>query len=184
MKRLIIITGASRGIGKGIATELNRFYNADTHFLLIARDVEKLSEVRDQLEKDSNRRNTVKVVSVDFSIPNPVDVYYKILKVALLGADLTNEDEENEKLRQFEQLIVVYNHGTLIFGNVSLVMSHHQEMRDNFETNLFSIWTMLAAVNLLLPVNIVEKQFHVNISSGYALEACANWSGHCCGIDH
>ena len=170
MKRLIIITGASRGIGRAIATELNRFHNSDSHILLLARDVEKLAEVRDQIEKDSNSRNTVRTVSVDFSTENSVELYFKILKDAL--------DDVGDNLGEFEELIVIYNHGTLVFGNVSFVA---QELREDFEVNLFSIWTLLAAINLLLPLNVVSKQFHVNISSGYATEANANWSGHCCG---
>lgn len=170
MKRLIIITGASRGIGRSIATELNRFHNSDSHFLLLARDVEKLSEVREQIEKDSSSRNTVKTVSVDFSTENSVERYFEILKDAL--------GDVGDNLGEFDELIIIYNHGTLVFGNVSFVA---QELREDFEVNLFSIWTLLAAINLLLPLNVVSKQVHVNISSGYATEASANWSGHCCG---
>lgn len=170
MKRLIIITGASRGIGRAIATELNRFHNSDSHFLLLARDVEKLTQVRDQIERESSSRNTVKTVSVDFSTENSVERYFEILKDAL--------GDIGDNLGEFDELIIVYNHGTLVFGNVSFVA---QELREDFEVNLFSIWTFLAAINLLLPLNVVSKQVHVNISSGYATEASANWSGHCCG---
>lgn len=154
MRRLIIVTGASRGIGKSIAIELNRFYNSNCHFLLLARDVAKLNEVRDQVERDSSFRNTAKILSVDFSIQNQVSTYYELLKDALKDVDLD----------KFDHLLVIYNHGTLVFGQVSFVAQ--ENLRENFENNLFSIWSMLAALNLLLPVNVIDKQFHVNISSG------------------
>lgn len=171
MKRLIIVTGASRGIGRAIAIELNSFRNADSHIILLARDVDKLADVRAQIERDSESRNTVSAVSVDFSLENSVDVYFEILKNGL-GDAANNVD-------QFEELIVVYNHGTLVFGNVSFVAQ--QELRENFEVNLFSIWSLLAAINLLFPLAVISRQFHVNISSGYAVEPTASWSGHCCG---
>lgn len=170
MKRLILITGASRGIGKAIATELNLTYNSDAHFVLIARDVSRLGEVRTQMEKESNYRNKIQIVSVDFAIVNEVSIYFNVLKDTLNGTT---------KLDEFDELIVVYNHGTLIYGNVSLTAQ--EELRENFEINLFSVWSLLAAINLLVPDSVIKRQFHVNISSGYSHEATANWSGHCCG---
>ena len=53
-------------------------------------------------------------------------------------------------------------------------------LRTKFEINLFSIWTLCSAVQLLLPTSLIKKQAHVNISSGYAMEPTANWSGQCC----
>lgn len=174
MKRLVIVTGASRGIGRAIANELNRIYAAgDTLFLLLARDATKLTEAKNQIETDSQGRNTAKTLSVDFASPlNKVDQYFQLLSNGLNNAG-------TQELDRFEELVVIYNHGTLVFGSVPLVAQN--QLREDFEVNLFSIWSLLAAINLLLPLNEVSRQFHINISSSYACEAAANWSGHCCG---
>lgn len=169
MKRLIIVTGSSRGIGKAIATEFNQFYERDTTFLLLARDEVKLTQVQNQIFEDSGLKNQAILAKVDFSKTNQVSDYFTILKNAFSSI----------VLNEFEELTVVYNHGTLEFGSVSLIAQ--EPLREKFETNLFSIWSLLSAINLLIPTTVIPRQFHVNISSGYANEAVAKWSGHCCG---
>lgn len=168
MKRLVICTGSSRGIGKSIVTEFNKTFSLETTFVLLARDLEKLNQVKDQILNESNSANSVILIQVDFSQPNQVIDYFNLLK---------NHIDEN-KLIDFEELYVVYNHGTLEYGNVSLVAQ--ERLREKFETNLLSIWSLLGAINLYIPTTVISRQFHVNISSGYANKPVALWSGHCC----
>lgn len=165
MKRLICVTGSSRGIGRSIALEFNKFYSKDTHFILFARDLNKLTEVKNQINEESNSLNKATTVEIDFSIQHEVADFYKLLK--------TNIPEIH-----FDELIFVYNHGSLEYGSVSLAAQ--ETLRTKFEINLFSIWTLCSAVQLLLPTSLIKKQAHVNISSGYAMEHTANWSGQCC----
>lgn len=169
MKRLIIVTGSSRGIGAAIATEFNMLYQNDTHLVLIARDLSKLNEVEEKLVASSGGNNKATTIRTDFSVLTNVEAYYKLFKDNL-------PSEEN--LKNFDELICVYNHGTLEFGNISLIAQ--ESLRRKFEINLFSVWSMLGAINLLIPSEVIEKQFHVNITSGYAQKAVANWSGMCC----
>ncbi|CAF0767219.1 unnamed protein product [Brachionus calyciflorus] len=168
MKRLVIITGSSRGIGKSIALEINRIYNKECVFLLMARDIENLNSVQSQIVLESESKNHVHLVQIDFSAQYQVSDYYSLLKNSF----------SNLVLESFHELIVFYNHGTLEFGSVSLVAQ--ENLRTKFETNLFSIWSLLSAINLFIPTSLIPKQIHVNISSGYANESVANWSGHCC----
>ena len=167
MNRLIIITGASRGIGEAIAIEFNKMANA--HILLIARDYDRLCDVRNKLVEANKNRNRVSILNIDFSLPNQVADFFKLLKEVFVETDLGN----------FKELYAIYNHGTLEYGSISL--KAQEPLRENFETNLFSVWSLLSAINLLVPTSVIERQFHVNISSKYAKEPVAMWSGQCCG---
>lgn len=162
MKRLILVTGSSRGIGAAIALEFNRLYQEDTCFVLIARDQTKLNEVKEKI--NSEGKNEAIVIKADFSVANNVEAYYKLLKDSL---------PNDEGLKSFDELICVYNHGTLEFGNVSLAAQ--ELLRKKFEINLFSVWSLLGAVSLLIPEAVIGRQFHVNITSGYAEKPTANW---------
>jgi short-subunit dehydrogenase len=168
---LIIVTGSSRGIGEAIATEFGQHFKNDAHILLMARDITKLNQVKKKiLSSLPNSNNKVSVLNMDFSADYKVNDYFKLIKEIL----------DDDYLANFDELYVIYNHGTLEFGSVSLVAQSNM-LQEKFEVNLFSIWNLLAAVNLLIPTTVISKQFHVNISSGYSNEPTANWSAHCSG---
>ena len=166
MKRLIYVTGSSRGIGKSIALELNKFYPEQVDFILLARDTTKLTDVRNQIANESFGKNRAFTVEIDFSVAMQVADYLQILK------------ENMPDDQKYDELIFVYNHGSLEFGSVSLAAQ--ESLRTKFEINLFSVWSLCSAVSLLLPTSLIPKQIHVNISSGYSNDAHANWSGQCC----
>jgi short-subunit dehydrogenase len=144
-------------------------FPVNTHFLLFARDFDKLSEVRTKLIDKTKNRNQVSILNFDFSLPQQVSDYFKLLKEVFVDTNLSD----------FDELYVIFNHGTLEYGSISL--KAQEPLRENFETNLFSVWSLLSAINLLIPTSVIEKQFHVNISSKYAEEPVAQWSGQCCG---
>ena len=60
----VILTGASSGIGKDMAKILNK---KGYDLVLVARDKEKLSNVKNELEKDNNG-NKIEIISMDLSI--------------------------------------------------------------------------------------------------------------------
>lgn len=166
MKRLVCVTGSSRGIGKSIALELNKFYTEQIDFILLARDATKLTEVKQQIVNESSGQNRAFTIEIDFSVASQVDDYVRVLKEIIPGD------------RTYDELIFVYNHGSLEFGSVS--QAAQEALRTKFEINLFSVWNLCSAVSLLLPSSLIPKQIHVNISSGYAMDAHADWSGQCC----
>jgi short-subunit dehydrogenase len=168
MNRLIIVTGSSRGIGAAIAKKFNTRFNNGCLFILIARDLNKLDEVKTSLIENS--QNQVLPLSLDLSSSRQINYYLESIK-NLLG---------NERLSKFEELYVIYNHGTLEYGSISEV-AQSSSLNTKFETNLFSVWGLLAAIKELIPTKLISKQYHVNISSGYSEEPTAKWSVHCCG---
>ena len=80
MKRLLIITGSSRGIGKSIALEFNRVFRRDCVFLLMARDLENLNAVKNQIIFESEARNQVNITQIDFASQYQVSDYFSLLK--------------------------------------------------------------------------------------------------------
>ena len=170
-QRLIIITGASRGIGASAAIEFNKHYKSNTEFILLARDINNLNKTKNQmLSLNKIDENLIKLVPFDFSKKNlEVTDYKKTLIEAL-----------DKNLDSFNELIVVYNHGTLDY---SLIENANNEiLQDKFQTNFISIWLLLNAVQSLFPENITPKQFHVNINSSFSTKPCINWSIQCCGM--
>ena len=162
MERLVIITGASRGIGAEIAFEADRrFKDANTKFLLIARDENSLREVKGKLSAPNN----ASILKIDFSKEAKVDEYIELLKSSLSESSLKPKE-----------LYVFYNHGTLKLGSVEEVAaSSHQEL----VINVSSVWVFLASIRALFPIDSVPKQFHINISSLMATKTTAYMSIYC-----
>ena len=63
-KKLALVTGASRGIGAGIAKELA---NAGTHVILLARTMGSLEEVDDEINKNGGSSTIVAMDLLDYS---------------------------------------------------------------------------------------------------------------------
>jgi len=150
VRRLIIITGASRGIGLSAAIEFNKRFPQNSHFVLLARDLAKLNEAKEKLLKDGS--NSIEIVQIDFSNDSlKLDDCIDILNGAI------------DSNANFGELYVIYNHGTLENGSVFEVVD--EKLKGKFEANFFSVWNLLAAVGKLLPEKRIPKQFHVNINS-------------------
>jgi short-subunit dehydrogenase len=156
--RLIIITGASRGIGAGIAIKANTFFNENTIILLMARSEEKMLEIRAEMEKTKSNNltleNKVIILKQDFSINYKVEEQSKFINEAL-----------HCDLKSINELYVFYNHGSMKIGKVEDVADNTPE---EFQINTISIWTLLASLNKIFPISKVQKQFHINISSDWA----------------
>ena len=63
-KKLALVTGASRGIGAGIAKELA---NAGTHVILLARTIGSLEEIDDEIKKNGGSSTIVAMDLLDYS---------------------------------------------------------------------------------------------------------------------
>ena len=173
--RLIIITGASRGIGASTAIEFSRKYNLNTEFVLLARDIEKLNETKNKMiSLNKIQPDLIKLIQFDFSNKNFEINDYK--------ASLTNAlvDVDSSIIKPYDELIAIYNHGTLDYG---LIENQNNEiLQGKFQTNFVSIWLLLNAIQSLFPENLIQNQFHININSAFSANPSANWSVQCCGM--
>jgi short-subunit dehydrogenase len=147
-----------RGIGKAISEQFNNNYTNESTILLLARDLDALNQLKQILITKTNNLNKIEVVQIDFSIQYGVEQYVSILKSAINVSALS----------EFEELYVVYNHATLEHGSIN--QAAQEDLRKKFEINLFSVWLLVSAINILIPGNIITKQYHVNMSSIYAYD--------------
>lgn len=159
MQRVVLVTGASRGIGESLAYLANKKFNENTLFILIARDSNKLEQVKAEMVKEKSPNiafsNRIITISHDFS---------KNITVAECS-QLIKDSIKDEKLQFLTELYVFYNHGTLKIATIEQCADHSL---NEFQINVTSVWVLMATIRQLFPLNLVPTQFHINISSLWA----------------
>jgi len=144
----VVITGASQGIGKGIA---ERFAAAGANLFLSARNMDKVVEWKNDLSKKYG------------------------INIFTFNADLSKKDEVDglaeEILKKFEKIdIVVNNAGSFVPGSVYNEPEGSLEMM--IAINLYSAYHL---TRKLLPVMMKSKSGHIfNMCSIAGLQAYAN----------
>jgi short-subunit dehydrogenase len=151
-ERLIIITGASRGIGASLAFAFNEKFNDKSTFLLIARDQAKLDQVKNEIKSKlpASSHNEIHTLSLDFSRHMKVEQLSEIFNKLFNVQDL------------YKQLFVFYNHGTLRLSPLENIANH---VNDEFQINVTSVWILMTAIRQMFPLTVIPIQFHINISS-------------------
>jgi short-subunit dehydrogenase len=159
MQRLIIITGASRGIGAQIAIDLCSKFDKNTVLLLISRNKESLDKIKNKI---INMGSHYKIfcLAIDFAAKDII--YYDLIKSTLDGL-----------INSINELYVYYNHGTLKLGSIEHVLNN---LNEEFQVNVFSVWSLLVSIIKIFPTEKVPLQYHINISSLLASKPKANTS--------
>lgn len=175
IQRIIIVTGASRGIGKSLSLQTNLKFNENTLFLLMARNKAQLEQTRlEMLNKKSSNiasQNKIATIELDFSKSS--------LSVSDLS-DLIKQSVSGLSLSNLEEFYVFYNHGTLRIATIEMASDW---VAQEFQTNVNSVWLLMAAVRQMFPLNLVPTQFHVNFSTLLTtklLESCSVYSATRC----
>ena len=133
---------------------MNNKFHQNSIFLLIARDFNKLIQVKEELENQSTA-NKIIINSFDFSNHMP---YMNMVEIL-------NQNLKDILLSDLKELYVFYNHGTLKIENI---LKSSDEAQQEFQINVLSVWTLLGALKHIFPIENVPIQFHVNISSLWA----------------
>ncbi|XP_023244465.1 sepiapterin reductase-like [Centruroides sculpturatus] len=161
-----IITGASRSLGRTIATQFCQHVEKDSVFLLLARNEDGLEETKRQMLE---RNNSIKIIikAVDLSQPNWTE-YSKILNDTLKYLEVSSDN--------FDRSLLVHNAGSLgtLYKN-SETLTDIQELRDYLDLNLNSV-VILTSVYLKY---FKENRFIINISSLAASQAFEGWHLYC-----
>lgn len=157
-KVFLLVTGASRGIGKQIAISFAKHLQSGSHVLLLATNLPALKATAENI----NREIAVDTVSVDLSKPTKEN-FHEIIEKSL----------GTKKPQDFDRFVIVHNAGTI--GDLTKCTN---EMTD------VTYWRNYCDLNVLSPVILngvmmdifkdVKNKVVINITSLYAIQPGKN----------
>ncbi|MBL3654730.1 SDR family NAD(P)-dependent oxidoreductase [Fulvivirga sediminis] len=141
-EKVALVTGASKGIGKGIAEELAK---EGCHLIICARDQVDLSQVVSELEK----------YNVD---------------VLAVPTDLTDEQQIDNLIHKsqerFGKIDILVNNAGTIGDPLSFMELSTQQWRDIFELNVFSAVTLIRKVVPMMQHNKWGRIINISSENG------------------
>lgn len=163
-KTLVIITGASRGLGQAIAVQMTENITFPT-FVLISRALEDL-RTTEKLCKEKNDKSQVILGQKDLN-----------------RAKIEDFNEFFDKFvdfKEFESLVLVHNAGSLGNQGTKIVdFDNSDEMQAYWYLNVISVMLLNSAVNKRLKG--MKNKLVINISSLAALQPFETWGSYCAG---
>lgn len=142
---LIVITGASQGIGRALAIQFSKLLNKNSTIILIARSEQRLNETK-QL------------------IANISDICVKIIPLDLTKPDIQTCNNIIDSITvSIEQAVIVHNAGQIGTLTKTINLTEIDSWRNYFDLNFFSVGVLNAV--LYDKVKTVPKIFIVNITS-------------------
>ncbi|XP_065560079.1 sepiapterin reductase-like [Artemia franciscana] len=170
-KSCVLITGASRGIGRAIAQEFAKSVAAESFFILIARSFKDLEEVKQALMKIAN----ISVSTLVLDLSKPEDFNFE----AIVNNILTSENQTKDS---FEQVIIVHNAGSI--GNISkraAEMDSNDEIQAYFKLNLLSVILLNSAFLKVFSKFDSYNIIVINVSSLCGVQPFKSFSMYCSG---
>ena len=149
--KLAYITGATKGIGKATAVT---FANAGWDLILLARDLEMLKKLRDEL---SNTGSTINLVKCDLSSANEIN------------------NSITESIKKYGcPSVLINNAGCAFNGNlVEMPLTKWQEI---IQINLTSVFQICS---LIVPQMRKNGGLIINVSSHASYNAFPQWGAYC-----
>ncbi|KAL6431610.1 hypothetical protein ACFW04_007278 [Cataglyphis niger] len=163
-KVFLVITGASRGIGRQIAITFGSLLQEGSHILLLARNLNDLKAVA----KNISSKVTVHTVSIDLGKATKTDFEETILK-CLSG--ITRD--------AFDRVVVVHNVGTMDVTKFVNEMMDIDDWKQFFTLNMFLPAILNAVIMNLFDDSTNTKKVVINITSLYAIQANVACGYHC-----
>ncbi|XP_049847834.1 sepiapterin reductase-like [Schistocerca gregaria] len=166
----IIVTGASRGIGKNVAVELSGVsHYGSKHFLISSTKLADLEETKECIIKNKNP-----------NLPEPVvDVF------PMDFSDIENLDKNIQQFlkpsKTYSRIILINNHGNADpIGLIHNFKFGTKEIKRALDLNVLSFIALTSAV-LKNSLNRAEEVYVVNISSLGAIKPIPGWGVYCAG---
>lgn len=170
-KSFVLISGASKGLGRAIAIEFSKHLGKGSVLLLLARSASGLEDTKAVILKESPNV-TVVVKSVDLGSPDPEEYLHVIQSAASMDDGAATD---------FEHALLVHNAATL--GNLSLKVSQFEDLKEiqnYYATNLFSL-ILLNSQFLRVFNDVTRERTVVHITSKGAMEPFKTWGYYCAG---
>ncbi|RIA88580.1 hypothetical protein C1645_695091 [Glomus cerebriforme] len=150
----IIITGASRGLGRAIAIELIKKFN--NNVIAVSRTRKDLTELKQYVENDLNRKGKIEIVVGDVTEERVI------------------EEAIGKSIETWGKLDgIIANAGILSIGKVA--NSHIDEWKRSYEINFFSVITLIQKSMSQLRQN---KGVFLSVSSGAAYKEYYGWGAY------
>lgn len=166
-KVFLVITGASRGIGKQIAISFGSILEEGSHVLLLATNLNALNETA----KNIATKVSVDTISVDLSKATENKLH-----------DIIMQSLKNKILEQFDRVVVVHNVGTM--GNTTQCTNNLTDLQS---------WHNYYDLNVFIPAilnGVIMKIFHestntektvINITSLFGIQPGKLMAYYCTG---
>uniref|UniRef100_T1HM12 Uncharacterized protein n=1 Tax=Rhodnius prolixus TaxID=13249 RepID=T1HM12_RHOPR len=161
-KAFCVITGASKGIGKKIATEFSKLFDSQSEIRLIARSLIDLKETSNTINS-INQKISTQCIEYDLSDPK---------------FDSFKEFVTPKQGSQFDINILVHNAGTEGNSKWANEMSDLEEWQQYMTINVYSMSILTAA---FLQVNTAGHRLIVNITSLAAVQPFKSFGYYCVG---
>ena len=149
-KRIVLVTGASKGIGRACALELAR---SGAHVIALARSTAALESLDDQIRKETDENATL--ITLDLKDFNMID---------RLAAPL---------LERFGRLDGLLGNAGVLGPIGPLQMANPRSFDDTIAVNLSANWRLIRALDPLLRLSPAGRA--VFITSGAAIRPRAFW---------
>jgi len=145
-KSLVIITGASQGIGQTLAIELSKRLGKESALSLIARSEKGLTDTKNRII-ETNNNVTVKIHSLDLTKP-----------------DLNTLEKIFDQDLNVDQAIIFHNVGQIGTLNKTTELTDIQNWRDYFDLNVFSVG-ILNSIFMKKLHGVVKNLAVINVTS-------------------
>jgi len=163
-KTLVIITGASRGLGQAISVEMAE-NNTEPTLILISRAIEDL-KITENLCKKKNDKCQVILGQIDLNSA-------KI-------EDFNTFLDKSVDFNGFDSLILVHNAGSLGNQGTKIVdFDDADQMQSYWHLNVISVMLLNSVINKR--AGNMKNRLVINISSLAALQPFETWGSYCSG---
>nr|XP_003704968.1 PREDICTED: sepiapterin reductase [Megachile rotundata]XP_012144375.1 PREDICTED: sepiapterin reductase [Megachile rotundata] len=163
----LLVTGASRGIGRQIAITFGSLLGGNSHVLLLATNLNALKETA----KNISSNVSVDTVSIDLSNATKGELH-----------DVIMQSLKNKTVTQFDQVVVVHNVGTM--GDLTKKTNDMTDINiwhSYYDLNVFVPAILNGVVMQIFNETTNTKKTVINISSLLGLKPTKSTGYYCTG---
>ncbi|XP_060829383.1 sepiapterin reductase [Bombus pascuorum] len=166
-KVFLVVTGASRGIGKQLAISVGSILEKGSHVLLLATNLNALKETA----KNIPASISVDTVSVDLALGTKEKLH-----------DIVMQSLKNQVLNQFDRVVVIHNVGTM--GHVNQYTNDLTDINvwhNYYDLNVFVPAILNGVIMQIFNKNTNTEKLVINITSLFGIQPGKCLAYYCSG---